>query len=227
MPIWMRILNGQNYAKMDKAGDAGAGGGAPDLSAEIAALKAQIAELTKKPDPAPAPDDKKKQDDLADQARQKREQDDAKKGELKTLESAVRFETGVKDWHKTNASLLPKSVADILALADKENYDSSIEKSKAIKAGIVSEFFAVQSNLDLLTENQKNSIDEFKKLTKNDKQERINAIYDSIFEPTFEQLKRIEKAKQVSQGTSTASGAEAMYKEKLVKLAMKTYMGVK
>lgn len=227
--------NRLNRILMDKADDGKGGGGGggnnpPDNSKELEALKTQNADLMKrlealegkgKNDPPP-----KKEDDntLADKARQEREEKEKAQAAEKKLESALKFTLGSADFLKTNASLLPKTIEGIFAQAEKENYGSPIEKANAIKAGIVSEFFAVQSNLDLLTDSQKIALAEFKSLTKNDKQERVQHVFDNIFEPTFESLKRIKKAEHLSKGLGDPNDTLAAYNNKMIAVSRKHHL---
>lgn len=219
-------------------GDGGGGGGGgkvdpPDPAKEMETLKTSNATLLKEIEALKAaakPPEKKKDDDPDLIAKAKAEQDrkDKTKGDTKTLESAIRFSMSVKDWAKTHATLLPKDVEGIFAESDKETYDSAIEKTSAIQSALVQTFFNQQANLDLLTPSQKSTIEDFLKLTKNGKQEKAATIYDSIFEPTFEMLKRVKKAEQLrSDGHSNQTDADKAYKDKMIKLSRKHYMGEK
>lgn len=172
--------------------------------------------------------DKSKDDDLA--AKAKKASDDKSKGEAtsKALESALTFNIQAKEWLKTNASLLPKDVSGIFEAADKETYDGAVEKASAIKSGIIQTFFKVQENLDLLTASQKISLDEWLKLTKNGKEEKAQQVFDALFEPTFEMLKRIKKAELVGRdGQRSSDDAETAYKNKLHQASIKKYLGGK
>ena len=164
---------------------------------------------------------------LADKARREREENEKRSKYEKGLEGAINFNVASKDFLKSNASLLPKNIEGIFAQAEKENYGNAIEKANAIKVGVVSEFFAVQGNHDLLTASQKIELDEFLKLTKNGKQDRIESIYSMIFEPTLETLRKIEKAKQVHQNGSDQSDAEKQLADRMMKLSKKHYLGEK
>ena len=175
------------------------------------------------PNPAPKPDDA----DLAAKAEKERKEKETKANRDKALTSAVKFTMGAAEWLKTNAALLPKSIEGIFAQAAKENYSDEIEKDQAIKSAIVSEFFAVQENLDQLTEPQKLAIEEFRKLTKTGKQERAQQVYESIFEPTFESIKKVKKAELISKGHGGASDANQKYKEKMINASKKHHLGEK
>lgn len=164
---------------------------------------------------------------LADKANRERQQNEENASKQRKLESAIKFSMGSKEWVKNNSTLLPKSIEGIFSQAEKENYADAIEKDSAIKASIVSEFFSVQENLDLLTPALKNKFDEFQKLTKNGKQDKAQQIYDEVFEPAFEMLKRIKKAEQLQKGHAIPTDAEAAYKQKLVSGARKHYLGDK
>lgn len=214
----------------DKAGDPPPQGGTgdPPPAPKIEDLVKQNAELLKKFQDLEAKMTPKADDpDLATKAKLEREEKDKKTSNSKSLESAIKFNLGAKEWLKTNESLLPKTIASIFEMADKETYTDAIEKDSAIKLGIVSEFFAQQANVDLLTESQKTSLEEFLKLTKTVKQERSQQMYESIFEPTFEGLKRVKKAEALREGQRGTSEGENAYKDKMIKLSAKHYLGEK
>jgi hypothetical protein len=204
-----------------QGGEGGQGGGAPDYKSMYEGLAKKFEDFEKK---FTTPPDNK---DLSEKLKQQRLEEDKKNGDVKKLEAALRFEMQAADWLKTNEKLLPKGIAGILELASKESYDSPVEKDASIKAGIIKEFFSVQENVDLLTASQKAGLEEFLKLTKNAKQERAQSIYDSIFEPTFENLKRMEKAKQVNQGIRDEKNYESEYKKRLIEGSRKQYLGDK
>lgn len=214
-------------------GDAGqkGGQGSPDLAKQLADEKARndkLEERLKALEGKGGASGGSSDQDLADKARAARDAASKNADNEKRLESALKFSIAARDWAKTNAPLLPKTIDSILDAADKEVYGSAIEKDGAIKSGIISEFFALQSNLDLLTPSQKSVVEEFAKLTKNVKQERAQQVYESIFEPTFEMIRRIRKAEQLSKGGAVnQTDAEAAYKDKLIGLSQKHYLGEK
>jgi len=207
----------------DQSKDQSKDQGKPDLAKEIEALKARNAELDKKL----AEFSKNNDDDLLNKARNNRKADDDSKGNTKALENALRFSLKSDDFLKTNASLLPSDVQDIFKAAEKESYDSAIEKVSAIKSGIVQSFFSIQSNVDLLTPALKTSLDDYLKLTKTGKQEKASAIYDSVFEPAFEMLKRVKKAEVLNKGYGDDSDFEVAYKNKMMKLSKEIHLGEK
>lgn len=233
-----RMLLQGMLLKMD--GDPGATGGGDDkgdkgdkgtkgdegLRAELDAIKAQNKELSESIAKLLGKKPEGDEDDLATKAAKERQQKEIESAKAKDLEKAMRFDIGVKAWHKDHIKMLPKTIEGIIVQADKENYGSTFEKTNAIKAGIVTEFFAVQENLDLLTDAQKIELEDFKKLTKNEKQDRVGKIYDNIFEPTFDQLKRLEKAKQVSKGFDDGSTVQDAYKQKMVEISKKRYLKI-
>jgi hypothetical protein len=215
---------------MDKAGDGSGGGGSgtgtddknkPDpKDQEIADLKAKLAKLE-------TPNPKPKDDDLLKKARDLRDKEDKSKGDEKALESALRFSMGADQFMKNNATLLPKDAADIFKAAEAEKYDSQIEKASAIKAGLIQSFFQVQSNVDMLTASQKTVLEDYLKLTKNGKQDKAQQIYDSIFEPTIELMRKLKRAEALSKGHGSSSDTEDAYKQKLMNLSRKHYLGEK
>lgn len=224
-----KFLMGQMLL-MDKAGEGGGGGSdsakeLADLKAKFEAQEKELAALKAKgdPNPNPKPDDKS----LAEKAEAERKAKEAKDLESKSLESALKFNLGSKDFVKNNASLLPQNIQGIFDAAEKENYGSAIQKANAIKVGIVSEFFAQQGNLDLLTDHQKQSLEDFKKLTKDVKEERVQGIFDSIFEPTLETLRKVKKAEALQKGLATPSDAQDAYKQRLMAGSRKHHLGEK
>lgn len=213
-------------------GGKGAGGGETDHKKEIGELRTanealmkrlEALEGKKKTENNPADDP-----DLAQKAEKDRLAKEKQASDQKAIEAALKFSLGAKDWLKSNESLLPKSVASIFEQAENEKYASAIEKDGSIKSALIQEFFKVQANLDLLTDSQKSALDEFLSLTKNAKQEQAQKVYAVIFEPTFEMLKRIKKAEQLRQdGHSTATDSDEKYKDRMVMLSRKHYLGEK
>lgn len=202
-------------APEDDKGGGGGGGGTPDPAKELAELKAkfeaQQKELEtlkgKKPDNDP---------DLAGRAAKDREEKEKAEIAAKNMESAIGFVMGSTKWLETNAALLPENIKDIFAQAEKEKYGSATEKANDLKVGIVSEYFAKQSNLDLLTDAQKKKLAQFLDLTKNVKQERVNDVYESIFEPTLEMARQIKKAQELQKGLAPSDGKHDAYKKRLI-----------
>lgn len=214
---------------MDKAGDDKGGGGGgggddknkPDPAKELEAERAKNADLLKRLEALEknAPPPKKDDEDLAQKAAKEREAKEKEAAQTGKLEKAIRFTSGMADFVKTNATLLPKSLESILAQAEKEKYENAMEKAAAVQVALVSEFFAVQTNLDLLTESQKNALAEFTALTKNVKQERVQQVYDMVFEPAFATLKAVTKAKQVRDGEIDPADAKAAYAKRMADLS--------
>jgi hypothetical protein len=222
----------------DKAGD-GDGGAAgdkgkdpgTDTAKELEALKTTnaslLARLEKLEGKSQKDDDDVDDDDLRDKAKKQREADDKQKGASRALENALKFSLNAENWIKSNQSLLPKTVPDIFKTADKENFESAVEKDSAIKAGIIQEFFTVQANLDLLTPGLKTVLDDYLKLTKTGKQEKALQIYDQVFEPALEMLRRVKKAEALQKGYGSSSDNEDAYKQKMINLSRKHYLGEK
>lgn len=207
-------------------GDQG-GKGDEDPASVIALLRAENERL--KASIKPPGDGKPPKDDteLHERARREREASDKDQDKTRRLEEALKFNMRAPEFLKQNESLLPKDVADIFKQADKEKFGDAIEKDSAIKSGLIQSFFAVQANVDLLTPGQKASLDDYLKLTKTGKQDKAQAIYDMVFEPAFETLKRVKRAEALGKGYGGSSDAEAAYKTKLMNLSRKHYLGEK
>lgn len=234
-----KFMNWSNKMLMDKAGDGGGGGGgnntpppnnAPEPNKDLESLKTQNADLLKrlealegkgKPDPTKDPD-------LLKKAEMEREEKERKNSDSKALESALKFNIGAPAWIKENSTLLPKDFEGIFAAAEKENYDSQIQKSLAIKSGLIQSFFKIQENLDLLTGTQKSTLEDWLKLTPNAREEKAQSLFDNIFEPSLNMLKGIKKAQALNRGGERSSDdVESAYKERLMKGSRKHYMGEK
>jgi len=196
-------------------------GGSKAKDDELAKLKADLEKATKKDDPPP-PDPT-----LADKARKELADKETASKREKSLEGAIGFVHASKDFVKANQGLLPPTIEGVFAQADKEKYDSAIDKANAIKVEIVKEFFSIQSNLDLLTQTQKNEVEDFLKLTKNGKQDRIESMYSMVFEPTLETLRKVERAKQLQVDPKNQTDAEKALTDKMLKAAKKHYLGDK
>lgn len=224
------LMDAANDGTGGTKGGGGSGGGS-DPAKEIDSLKTQNADLLKRLDalekkgnPGQQDDDK---GDLAAKAKADQDAKDKAASESKALESALKFSLAAKDWIKNNENLLPKTIAAIVEQADKEKYENAIEKDRAIKSGIIKAYFEVQSNLDLLTDSQKSTLEDFLKLTKTGKETRAQEIYNQIFEPTLESARRQRKADQLAKGHADTSTGEEAYKKRLMERSEKHYLGDK
>jgi len=214
--------------RMKPAGDGDGGGGGDDgkpdaaaLAKENADLKARLADLEKKTKEKPDPDQ-----DLNEKARLQREQDAKRNTDSSALEAAVEFNLSGKNFLKEHESILPPEVADIFAQAEAEkNWGSHVAKASAIKDGIIKEFFKIQSNLDLLTATQKNSVENYLRLTKTGREEKAQSVFENILEPTLAAMKREKKAAEVNrQKSGGGTDADRAYREKMVSGSRKHYL---
>lgn len=229
----MRIINILFEEKKDGEGG---GGGSEKKESKIAVefsekdlteLKTQNAALLARLEKLEGSKNKPEEKDLNEKVKEKIEADDKKNADAKVLESALTFNLKSEEFLKNNASLLPKDITEIFKAADKEKYESAIEKTAAIKAGVVQSFFSIQSNLDLLTPSLKTTLEDYLKLTKNGKQDKAQQIYETIFEPSLEMLRRIKKAEALNKGYGVPSETEDSYKNKMMALSKKHYLGEK
>lgn len=211
---------------------------------EIAAMQAENARLktenetykkppaeTPKPEPKPAekpaPD---ADEDLTTKVRREQEEKAKSQGDAQKLEAALRFNLTSDKFISEHKSILPKEMADIFQAAEKESYDSPIEKANATKAALIQSFFSVQDNLDLTTPSHKAALEDYFRLTKKAKEERALDIYQNIFEPTVGMIKKIKKAEELTKakgGYLTGSEFENAYKEKLMSGSRKHFLGDK
>lgn len=164
---------------------------------------------------------------LAKAKKEQKDKEDAAKGD-KSLEAALSFNLTVFDFVKNNKDILPSDFAKILELSGKESYDSPKQKANAIRSGLIQSFFSVQANNELLTDNQKKSLADFLKLTKNGKEEQSHSVYENVFESAFQMLKQVKKAEdkekvKQQEGSSNSSS----YKERLKQGSIEKYFGKK
>lgn len=197
---------------------------------ETAALKKSLEDFMEKSKAKPKEeeDKHKNEEDLLSKA--KKEEEEKKKAAAgdKNLESALQFNLTVEDFVKNNKDILPEEFGKVLELSKKETYDSPKQKANAIRSGLIQSFFAVQAHIDMLTENQKKTLADFMKLTKNGKEETSHSVYENVFEPGFEMLKQIKKTEdrlktKEREGVSNSNS----YKEKLMKGSTEKYFGKK
>lgn len=219
----------------------------PEISeAELKELKAAKEErdaLKKAGDDAKAAADKKAAED-AEAARKKKEEEDkgdplrkkvedeknAKEKEQATskqVEQALAFNMAVDKFVEDHKDLLPGEVPELLKAANKETYDTAADKAKAIKSAVVQSFFAVKENYEALITSQKSKLDDFLKLTKTGKESKADEIYENVFEPALDTMKRLKKAEEVgkaNRGFASGGKAEDEYKNRLVERSKKTYL---
>lgn len=179
--------------------------------------------------PPPKADDKD-DDDLGDKVRRQKEENEKRQGDNRRVESALKFNLGVEGFAKEHADLLPASIPEILKQAARENYDSAEEQAASVKIAIVKEFFQVKENRELLTRTQANALDEFEKLTKTGKEEKVGSIYENIFEPALETSKRVRKATELGKsrnGVRSGNKTEEGYKQRLIDGAKRAHLGEK
>lgn len=204
----------------------GSTGGNEDFKAKFEALQKEKEDLTKQLEALKA---KPKEDDQSLNDKVKKEKLDKEKAdnESKEIEAALRFDLSSETFLNENKEIFQKEIEDIFKAANKEKYNSVIEKANAIKSSILNAFFSLQSNMDILTLNQKQQVDDYFKLTKKAKEEKANDLFVNVFEPSLQMLKAIKKAEQVAKGQSgniEGSKLENTYKDKLMETSKKHFL---
>lgn len=205
------------------------------LRAELEATKAKLAEASKPPattTKVPSPAEiaaraRRESGDIVSKARGEIEAADKAANTTKQLESALKFNLEIDSFVKANKSLLPAEVEKIIEVANRETYDSAVDKTNAIKIGLMTSFFNQQANLDVLTPSQKAQVEDFQKLSKKGKEMKAAALYENVFEPALEVFKRIKKAEEVVKARSgivSGSSTEDAYKQKMINFSKKAYL---
>ena len=196
----------------------GGGGGGPtleQLQAELAKTKAEL-DAAKKAAPPPKAEDKS----LLDKVNDDRKSDADKEAEASELESAILFEANSGNFLKENEGLVPPEFADIFEKAKGEKWANRIQKDRAIKSNMIQAYFKHQANIDQLTPSQKKQIDGYLGLTKDGKEEKAQTIYDAIFEPTLEAVRKVKKAEALRKGLSVDKSGDA-HENKMVQHSKK------
>lgn len=227
---WKSIFN-ERALLLEPNPDGGAGGGggaggttppADDVNAKLAAALKEIEDL-KAGKPAPTQTDP----DLLERTRKAQEEAAKNSSNTKAIEAAIEFNFKAGDFLKQHSALLPEEVKTLFANADKETFNSPVEKASEIKSGIIQSFFKVQENHDLLTAGQKAALANYLSLTKTGKSEEAGKVYSTILEPTLEMAARLKKAEEVNRARNGYSdNNDDAYKQKLMSHSIKHY-GVK
>lgn len=189
-----------------------------ELTAALAQIKEMQAAIAKLTPAAPAADKTLAEKAEAERlAREKGSADHAK------IERDISYNLGVKKFVEDHKAFLSEDVQGILAQAEKEKYDTAGQKAAELRTEIIEAFFKVQANSDILTAAQKRILADFGKLTKDGKRQDSEKVYESVFEPALEMVKRVKKAEELNlaaRGYATASGGPlGAYKQKLFEAA--------
>jgi hypothetical protein len=205
----------------------------PKAYEHINKLNEDLKKASKKDEEPPKddePQDDDPEEDLLKKSKKDKKSDDSKRNESRRIESALTFNMGLESFMKENDGLLPSEFARIVETSKKENYDTALDRASALKSAMVQEFFSVQSNVDLLTSAQKNSLEDFLKLTKNGKEEKAEFVFGHLFEPALQTLRNVKKAEELGKaraGYGDATKAEDAYKARLIQISRKKHLGEK
>jgi hypothetical protein len=202
---------------------------ADTLEKELATLKAMATAKVETKAEDKKVDTKQDDTDLNDKVLAEKKDKEQRTLETKKLEGAMTFNLQSDKFIKEHESILPKDMTDIFKAADKEKYDSQIEKAAAIKSALIYSFFKVQANLDSLTASQKSAIEDYEKLTKRGREEKAEEIFTNIFEPSLAMIKQIKKAEEIvktKNGLGDLSDGEKRYADRMTKYSQNHY-GIK
>lgn len=163
--------------------------------------------------------------DLRKKVQKEREDREKSEADAKVIEQVVAFNLGLDGFVERNKDLLPSEIPDIVRAASAERYETAAEKAAAVKRAIIESYFAVQANVDCLTETQKRELDDYQRLTVKGRTDRAAVIYSTLFEPTLEMNRRIRKAEELARGSRgvPANSAVAEYHKKLIEASNRKY----
>lgn len=173
----------QNNMLRDKEGDpakgedgANGGGGADkgnDFSAEIAALKEQIAALQGKAGKA---DDPSLLKAAQDEARKNAERAE----ERARMANAIKFNLGIEQFVESKKDYLTKLSGEIVKTVSGKQFSDEEVKARALQAALLEDFFAQQENLDSAPAELKERILAFKGLTADEKEKQAAKYWDTL-----------------------------------------------
>lgn len=193
------------------------------LQSDFAALQALLNDK-KKTEEDPKDKTKKEEDDLFEKNKKEKEEAEKRSRDGKKLEGSIAFNMTLDTFTKSNKSFFGSDIDSILETAKKENYPDAISKAASIKSGMIQSFFSKQENVDLLTAGQKNKLDEYLKLTKNEKENRAIDLFEEIFEPALETMRKVKKAEDLVKAKyGYTSNTQDSYKERLMAHSKKAY----
>lgn len=161
-------------------------------------------------------------DDMRDRNRRDNEQRETAQREQARVESAVTFNLTLGKWCDDNKELLPAEIPEILKRSATENFESASAKAAELRSAIILSFFDLQENEDLLTASQKASLANYKKLSRTAKIEKAADFYETIFEPTFESLRKIRRAQDLNAGGQ--SSQNTALRDRLIKQGQEVYL---
>ena len=175
----LKLMLAQNILRAPEGDDGADGGGSagkdnPDLAAQVAELKAQLAALQgkgKEPGKEPTVLEKAQEEAAkAAQAAQAKER----------LQSAIKFNLGISKFvedHKDNLTKLSAGI--VTAVTDKQFADEE-KKASVIQASLLSDFFGLQENIDAAPEELKERILTYKALAQDEKEKQAAKYWDTL-----------------------------------------------
>ncbi len=82
--------------------------------------------------------------------------------------------------------------------------------------------------MDLLTASHKTAVADYLKLTNTGREERAPHVFENIFEPALEMMRRVKKAEDVGKTKNGFGGdksaAENAYRDKMIAVSKKHYL---
>ncbi len=188
--------------------------------AQIKEMQAAIAKLTP---PATTTTTTTTDKTLAEKVEAERIAREKGQSDVAKIERDISYNLGVSKFVDDHKAYLSEDIKAILLAAEKEKYDSAGQKAAELRTEIIDAFFKVQANSDILTAAQKRILADFGKLTKDGKRQDSEKVYESVFEPALEMVKRVKKAEELNlaaRGYATATGGPlGAYKQKLLEAA--------
>lgn len=185
------------------------------------------AELEKLKKPPPKEEPEKDEDDLGKKAEKDRKALEDAKGKTRRIQQALKFEMSLPEFTKANKGIVPADFEGILERAGKENFDDAVAKAIAIKSSFLSTFFTVKENYESLTASQKEVVDGFLGQTKIGREEQAEKLYETIFEPALESIKKVRKAEQLNRARNGFSdgGSSVIkdYEQRIIKQSEAAY----
>lgn len=158
---------GANGGGTDKGDDKNSG-----LAAELAALRAELAELKAKKEPAGS--------GVLEDAQKEALKNAQRAEERARMASAIKFNLGIDKFVEDKKDYLTKLSGEIVkSVAGKQFSDEEV-KARALQAALLEDFFAQQENLDSAPAELKERILAFKGLTADEKEKQAAKYWDTL-----------------------------------------------
>lgn len=157
----------------------GGSGGNPapnndDVSAQVAALKAELEALKKTANPKdPQPSDVEK-------VRKELQEKADREAAIGRMQNAIRFNLSSEKYIEDNKDYLGPLAGGLYKEINSKAFTDEERKASAVKKGVLEYFFSLQENIDAAPAEVKDRIMHFKALADDEKEKQAPAFWDTL-----------------------------------------------